>query len=88
MPKKKTIPFQLPNLGQQQPMFDPSQARLTACKCGTQYFNAVYKLGIVSRMDPTNRTGQDILVKFEVYLCKGCGKEYGTDGGNGDGRDK
>ena len=76
---KKVIPMMVPNLGgpMQQP-FDISEAIQKHCeKCGGLTFDQAVKLGLISKMAGRNRTGQDVLVKFEVYLCRSCGHEYG-----------
>jgi len=78
--KGQKIPMSIPMVGggmQQQP-FDISEAMQKACeKCGGATFNQAVKLGLISKMAPKNRTGQDVLVKFEVYICRSCGHEYG-----------
>ncbi|MCK4828801.1 hypothetical protein KA005_74440 [bacterium] len=80
--KKRRIPIPITHIGksQQQP-FDISEAISKSCEqCGGAVFDQAVKLGLISKLSSKNRTGQDVLVKFEVYLCRNCGHEYGQEG--------
>ena len=70
---------QIPTIGQ--PTVDPTKATFKQCKCGSDYFDLAYKIGVVSRMAPGNNTGQDVMVKFETFICRWCGDEYGKSEG-------
>ena len=61
------------------PQVDVRDAVHRKCVCGNEYFVQVFRLGAISKMSPTNPTGQDILVKFEIYLCNKCDLEYGRE---------
>lgn len=77
--KRKMKPVSVPKIGQQQP-FDISDAVPRQCaQCGKAIFDQVLRLGLISALSPKNRTGQDVLVKFEVFLCRECGHEYGQE---------
>jgi len=67
------------NIGGYQPQqqFDITEAVQKKCDCGSEHFNQAYKLGVISGMAPRNRTGKDVIVRFEVFLCRECGKEFG-----------
>ena len=76
---RQRVPIPIPMVGggQQQP-FDISEAIQKQCDvCGERTFDQAVKLGLISKMAPKNRTGQDVLVKFEVYICRNCDHEYG-----------
>lgn len=77
--KRKMKPMSVPKIGgQQQQPFDISEAVPKSCEqCGGAVFDQAVKLGLISKLSAKNRTGQDVLVKFEVYLCRDCGHEYG-----------
>jgi hypothetical protein len=72
------IPMMVPKVGQQQP-FDIREAVGKKCeKCSSVNFDKVFKLGIISSIAPGNKTGQDVRVEFQTYLCRGCGHEFGA----------
>lgn len=78
--KPKGIPMAVPAIGgtQQQGPFDISQAQPKGCLgCGGGLFDLVYRIGIISAMAPGNKTGQNVTVKYEVFLCHKCGLELG-----------
>ena len=65
----------------QQPQFDVTEAIPKKCQsCDCEFFNAVYRMGTIPSMAIRNRTGQDVPIKFEAYLCWECGAEYGKEG--------
>lgn len=74
--KKKVVPMQVPNIGQQQP-FDIAEADMQTCKeCGSEFFDIVYKIGVISKLAPKNSTGKNVLIKGEAYICHDCGWEF------------
>jgi len=74
--KEKVIPM----IGQQQQPFDVSQAIQQNCKaCGGEYFDIANRIKLISAIAPGNRTGQQVIVKFEAYLCRACGGELGKE---------
>lgn len=78
--KKRRTPMSVPRIRgpQQQQPFDISDVVPRQCElCGGVVFDQAVRLGVISSMSPKNRTEQDILVEFEVYLCRDCGHEYG-----------
>ena len=84
--KPTVIPMRVPNVGQpqrpgagpQQIQFDIKDTAGQPCvKCSGWYFDLSYRLQVLSRLNPKNPTGQDALIKMEVYLCRSCGHEYG-----------
>ena len=78
MNNKGQVKIPIPQIGGQQQPFDARDAVQRRCAiCDGEHFDAVVKLAVVSKMSPTNRTGQDVLIKIEVYLCRGCGLEFG-----------
>ena len=78
MSNDKVIPMMVPRVGGQPQPFDISEAKQKHCEaCGNPYFDACQRLGLISGMSPRNITGKDVLVKFECYLCRSCGHEYG-----------
>ena len=74
---KQQMQMQVPAIGQQQPQFDPAQAIPNQCICGSELFTQAVRLSKLSRMAPGNKTGQDLTVRFEVFVCKSCGLEVG-----------
>ena len=71
----------IPAIGghQQQHPFDLREAVQATCdKCNGALFDKVYRLGNISQMAPSNKTGQNVRVEFVTYTCRGCGHEYGT----------
>jgi hypothetical protein len=61
----------------QQPQFDLSQAVKKACPCGHEFFNKVFRIGIISKLAPGNKLNQDITVEYPSYVCQSCGVEFG-----------
>jgi len=55
------------------------------CTCGCPVFSSVQRLSSVSKLVPSNNTGQDILLQQEVFLCVECGKEFVPNAGVKDG---
>ena len=77
MNNKGQVNIPIPQIGGQQP-FDPREGVQRKCaQCDGEHFDPVVKLAVISKMAPTNRTGQDVLIKIEVYLCRACGVEFG-----------
>jgi hypothetical protein len=75
---KNVIPMMVPRIGEQQP-FDISQAVQKQCaKCKGDYFDKVFRIGMISPMAPGNKTGQEIRVEYQTYLCRLCGREFGA----------
>ena len=77
---KPKVPMLVPDIsgGQQQP-YNIKEAISRKClKCGHELFDMAIRLGHISKMSPGNRSGQDILVKYESYVCRKCEWEYGT----------
>ena len=80
--KKKVIPFSVPNVGAgQQLPFDITQAERQVCKeCKSEFFDKVYRLGMISRFASGNTTNQEIKVEYPTYVCRECGWEMGKEG--------
>jgi hypothetical protein len=63
--------------GQQQP-FDIREAVGQKCvKCACEYFDKVFKVGVIPVVAPSNKTGQEVRVNYEIFTCRLCGHEYG-----------
>ena len=80
VPNKPTIvPMRVPNVGQpqQQQINIADTAEQPCLKCLGQHFDIAVRLRVFSRLNPKNLSGQDALIKMEVYLCRSCGHEYG-----------
>lgn len=72
--------MQVPAIGNQAPQVDVSQAISIRCKaCDSDHFEQAFRLGTVSRMAPGNKTGQDLMVRHEIFLCINCGVEAGKE---------
>ena len=76
---RKGIQIPIPNIGgglqQQISMQDTTEQ--PCLKCQGQLFDSAVKLRVFSRMNLKNPTGQDVLIKIEVYICRACGHEHG-----------
>ena len=69
----------VPNIGGQQQPFDVREALPKACaKCKGEHFDKAFRLGLISPVAAGNKTGQEIRVEYQTYLCRGCGHEFGT----------
>jgi len=79
MNNKKVIPMTVPGIGGgQKQSFDISQAEPKRCAvCGSEFFDEVYRIGIISKFAAGNTLNQDLQVKFVTYLCHQCGHEFG-----------
>jgi len=78
--RRNVIPMNVPAIGgsQQQQPFDINEAIPKRCiDCNGETFDLMYRLAVISAVAPKNRTGKDILVKLETFLCRGCEWEYG-----------
>lgn len=77
--KPTVIPMRVPNVGQpQQIQFDIKDTTGQLCvMCSGWHFDLSYRLQVLSRLNPKNPSGQDALIKMEVFLCRSCGHEYG-----------
>ena len=54
--------------GQQQP-FDIREAVGQKCvKCACEYFDKVFKIGVIPVVAPSNKTGQEVRVNYEVRV--------------------
>ena len=73
------VPLRVPEIGRQQPQaFDVKDAVMKECEnCSGSLFTQALKLGVISSMSPKNNVGNDVLVKFETFVCMKCGTEYG-----------
>jgi hypothetical protein len=85
------MPFKPGNNGQQ--MYDPAQAVPKLCPCGCDRFAMIFKIAMVSRLAPGNKTGQDLFISMPVYACVNCGKllsavEAKPETGEQEGKDK
>jgi len=75
MSKYKNItPMRVPVINNQQPMFDIKDVTMKQCECGTDYFDKVLKVGLISEFAASNETRKNIPVEVGVYICHGCGK--------------
>jgi len=63
----------------QQPQFDLSQAVKKACPCGHEFFDKVFRVGIISKLALGNKLNHDITVEYPNYVCSACGLEFGKD---------
>lgn len=73
------IPIPIRNIGGQQQPFDISQAVQKQCvKCKGEHFDKAFRLGLISPMAPGNKTGQEVRVEYQTYLCRACGHEFGA----------
>lgn len=81
--KRKVIPMTVPGIGGgQQLQFDVSQAERKVCKaCSWEIFDKVYRIGMISKFAPGNKTQMDIPVEYPVYVCRACGWEFNTEVG-------
>jgi len=81
--KNKAIPIPVPAIGGfpgQQVPFDISEAQPKGCLgCGSGLFNLAYRVGKISAMAPMNKTGQDVMIKTETFICLHCGLEIGKE---------
>ena len=77
--KPTVIPIRVPNVGQpqQQQINIQDTAEQLCPKCLGKHFNIAVRLHVFSKLNPKNPSGQDVLIKMEVYLCRSCGHEYG-----------
>lgn len=75
---KNVLPMGMPRGGMQQP-FDIAEAVPKKCeKCQGEFYDKVLRLGIISKIAPGNKTGQDVRIEFNTYLCRKCGHEFGV----------
>ena len=77
---KNVIPMSVPRVGGiNQPQVDANQlikyAKYKQCVCGFDYFDKVFKVGVISDLAPGNNTRQDIQVEGAVFVCHKCGEE-------------
>ena len=79
MNHKGGVKIPIPNIGGGQTQaFDVREAVQRRCAaCDGEYFDPVVRLGVISKVAPNNRTGQDVLVPMQCFLCRGCGGEFG-----------
>jgi len=71
------IALNVPNLSKQQIPFDITQAVGQVCQCGHELFEKVLRIKSVSKLAPGNKSGQDVMIEFTVYVCRKCGTELG-----------
>jgi len=79
------IPVQVPNIGGHPLPKQPQQMQINIAdttehvcvKCLGQHFDIAVRLRVFSKLHHKNPSGQDALIKVEVYLCRNCGHEYG-----------
>ena len=63
----------------QQPQFDAREAVKKSCeKCGFDYFEKVYKIGMIPVVAPSNKTGKEVRINYEIFICLKCGHEFGA----------
>lgn len=75
MKNKNVYPFKPRNNGGQTELgFDPAQATEHLCQCGSEYFDQTFRVRIVSRLAPGNKTGQTLIIPIPVNICRECGK--------------
>jgi len=74
---KNVLPMGSARVGMQQP-FDIADAVPRNCeKCKGEFFDKVLRIGIIPKVAPSNKTGQDVRIEFVTYLCRDCGHEFG-----------
>jgi hypothetical protein len=75
---RNVLPMGSARVGMQQP-FDIAEAVPKKCdKCQGEFFDKVLRLGVISKIAPGNKTGQDVRIEFNTYLCRHCGHEFGA----------
>ena len=78
---KNAIPMNIPRIGGNMPTPDIKDAEFKQCKCGCEYFDKVFKVGTISELAPSNKTGKSISAELVVFVCCQCGEElYPLDG--------
>ena len=68
------VPMKVPRIGNTQ-VPDIKDATFRQCKCGCEYFDKVFKVGSISELAPSNKTGKSIPVELVCYVCCSCGEE-------------
>ena len=79
MNNKGQVKIPIPNIGagKTQP-FDVREAVQRRCaQCDGEHFDPVVRLAVISKLNCTNTTGQDVLVPMQCFLCRCCGLEFG-----------
>jgi hypothetical protein len=75
----KFVPKMVPRIGGQQQPFDIREAVQKQCeKCSGEIFDKAFRLGLISPMAPGNKTGQEVLVEYQTYICRACRHEFGA----------
>ena len=62
-----------PSFPPQQP-FDLREAHELNCHCGATVFEKLFKLGEISDLAPSNKTGKTVRVVIEVFRCLYCNR--------------
>ena len=63
----------------QQPQFDVREVVKKSCeKCGCDYFEKVYKIGMIPVVAPNNKTGKEVRINYGIFICLKCGHEFGA----------
>lgn len=76
---KGGLPMMVPAVGYQKQPFDLAEATRKTCPCGSELFEKIYRIGIISKMAPNNLTRMDISVEYPTYICQECGVELGKE---------
>lgn len=59
--------------------FDVREAVVRQCeKCGCDYFEKVFRIGMIPMVAPGNKTGREVQINKETLLCLKCGHEFGS----------
>jgi hypothetical protein len=53
----------------------PGEVEPIKCKCGSQYWQQVFRLSVLSKLNPRNPTGKDQVLNQTVFVCHSCGME-------------
>ncbi len=79
--KRKVISMPIPGIGgQQQLPFDIKEAEQKVCNaCGWEFFDKIYRMGIISQFAQGNKTKMEVMVEYPTYICRACGWEFGTE---------
>lgn len=64
---------------QMQINISPNDIAFKPCQqCGHDFYDAAFRQGVMSSLNPKNPTGKDMPVNVPVLLCRECGWELGA----------
>ena len=81
MNDKNRFPMAVPGIGGgQQLPFDVKQAERKVCNaCKSEFFDKVYRMGMISKFAKANTTQMDVTVEYPAYVCRACGWEFNVE---------